>query len=110
MAGGGDIRGVQLAGYCKHAVGVCDDSGTMGTKPGELMMGQLELRAVAISGEFKPQSIAGMKKWYGMMRTKPGERMEELLERWTVERPRLLDKGCYDRICDFGIARSQLRL
>jgi hypothetical protein len=24
-AGGGDIRGVQLAGCCKHAVGVCDD-------------------------------------------------------------------------------------
>ena len=26
-AGGGDIRGVQLAGCCKHAVGVCDDGG-----------------------------------------------------------------------------------
>jgi hypothetical protein len=23
-AGGGDIRGVQLAAHCKHAVGVCD--------------------------------------------------------------------------------------
>ncbi len=26
-AGGGDIRGVQLAECCKHAVGVCDDGG-----------------------------------------------------------------------------------
>ncbi len=25
VPGGGDIRGVQLAGCCKHAVGVCDD-------------------------------------------------------------------------------------
>jgi hypothetical protein len=30
----------------------------MGTKPGEGMMGQLERRAEAISGEFKPQDIA----------------------------------------------------
>ncbi len=30
-AGGGDIRGVQLAGYCKHTVGVCYD----GDKAGE---------------------------------------------------------------------------
>jgi hypothetical protein len=29
-AGGGDIRGVQLVGYCKHAVGVCDDGGKAG--------------------------------------------------------------------------------
>ncbi len=71
---------------------------------------ELERAAVAISGEFKPQSIARMKKWYVMIGTQPGKRMEELLERWTVERPRLLDKGCHDRIGDFGIARSQLRL
>jgi hypothetical protein len=29
-AGGDDIRGVQLAGYCKHAVGVCDDGDKAG--------------------------------------------------------------------------------
>jgi hypothetical protein len=29
-AGGGDIRGVQLAGHCKHAVGVCDDGDKAG--------------------------------------------------------------------------------
>jgi hypothetical protein len=28
--GGGDIRGAQLAGSCKHAVGVCDDGGKTG--------------------------------------------------------------------------------
>jgi hypothetical protein len=30
----------------------------MGTKPGERMMGQLERRAVAISGEFNSQNVA----------------------------------------------------
>ena len=29
-AGGGDIRGVQLAGHCKYAVGVCDDGDKAG--------------------------------------------------------------------------------
>jgi hypothetical protein len=31
---------------------------TMGTKPGERLMGQLEGRAEAISGEFKSQEVA----------------------------------------------------
>ncbi len=31
---------------------------TMGTKPGDNMMGQLERRAEGISGEFKPQEVA----------------------------------------------------
>jgi hypothetical protein len=30
VAGGGDVRGVQLAGCCKYAVGVCDDGGKAG--------------------------------------------------------------------------------
>ena len=30
VAGGGDIRGVQLAECCKHAVGVCDDGDKAG--------------------------------------------------------------------------------
>ncbi len=30
VAGGGDIRGVQVAGCCKHSVGVCDDGGKAG--------------------------------------------------------------------------------
>jgi hypothetical protein len=29
-AGGGDFRRVQLAGHCKHAVGVCDDGDKAG--------------------------------------------------------------------------------
>ncbi len=29
-AGAGDIRGVQLAGHCQHAVGVCDIGGKDG--------------------------------------------------------------------------------
>jgi hypothetical protein len=36
-AGVGDIRGVQLAGCCKHAVGIYYSK--MGTKPGDRMMG-----------------------------------------------------------------------
>ena len=35
---------------------------TMGTKPGERMMGKLEGRAEAISGEFKPQDVAKDRK------------------------------------------------
>ena len=33
-AGGVDIRGVHLAGCCKHAVGVCDDGDKAGFKRG----------------------------------------------------------------------------
>ena len=47
-AGGGDIRGVQLAGGRKHAVDVCEN----GTKPGERLMGQLEGQAEVISGVY----------------------------------------------------------
>ena len=43
-----------------------------GTNPGEQLIGQLEQREVAISREFTPLSLAGVKKWYGMMGTKPG--------------------------------------
>jgi hypothetical protein len=52
-AGGGDVRGVQRAGHCKHTVGVCDT----GTKLENRMMGELEPRAEAISGEFKTRRI-----------------------------------------------------
>ena len=31
VTGGGDIRGVQLAECCKHAVGVCDDGDKAGS-------------------------------------------------------------------------------
>ena len=62
-AGGGDIRGVQLAKCCKHSVGVQNVSNTlwvfttMGTKPGERMMGHLERRVEAISGKFNSQDV-----------------------------------------------------
>jgi hypothetical protein len=55
--GGGDMRGVQLAECCKHAVGVCDD----GDKAGGASDGAvepLERRAEAISGEFNWQDVA----------------------------------------------------
>jgi hypothetical protein len=44
----------------------------MGTKPGERMMGQLERRAEAISGEFKSQAVANTLWAYATMGTKPG--------------------------------------
>jgi hypothetical protein len=53
----------------------------MGTKPGERMMGQLERRAEAISGEFKPQEVANTLWAFTTMGTKPGERMMGQLER-----------------------------
>jgi hypothetical protein len=57
----------------------------MGTRPGERMMGQLERRAEAISGEFlklsfKSQEVANTLGAYARMRTRPGERMMGQLE------------------------------
>ncbi len=43
-----------------------------GTNPGDQLLGHLEHREVTISREFTPLSLAGVKKWYGMMGTKPG--------------------------------------
>jgi len=51
---GGDIRGVQLAEYLKHNVGVCDD----GMKSGVLMIGLMEERVVEISWELNSQLVA----------------------------------------------------
>ena len=47
---------------------------TMGTKPGERMMGQLERRAEAISGEFNSQEVAKTLWAFATIRrgTKPG--------------------------------------
>jgi hypothetical protein len=45
---------------------------TMGTKPRQKMMGQLERRAEGISGEFKPQEVENTLWAFGKMRTKPG--------------------------------------
>jgi hypothetical protein len=45
-----------------------------------LTLGQLEWRAVELSGEFTPLLRQNMKKWYGMMGTKPCKLMEQLLE------------------------------
>ena len=62
--GGDDIRGVQLAGCCKHTVGFCDDGDKTGGADGgaggagERMVGQLEQRAEAISREFNSQDVA----------------------------------------------------
>jgi hypothetical protein len=53
----------------------------MGTKPGERMMGELERRAEAISGDFNAQDIANTLWAYATMGTKPGERLMGELER-----------------------------
>jgi len=77
-AGGGDIRGVQLAESCKHDVGVCDDDDISG----ERMMGHLERRSEAIPGnsEFNSQDVD---LWlFATMGTKPEERIMGQLERW----------------------------
>ncbi len=75
----GEINSQKHAECCQHAVGVCDDGdkaggsddgvagaadrtlwafATMGTKPGDRMLGHLERQAEAISGEFNSQDIA----------------------------------------------------
>jgi hypothetical protein len=51
-AGGSEIRGVQLAGWCKHAVGVCDN----GNKTGEVADGAA---AVAGGGNIRAVQLAG---------------------------------------------------
>jgi hypothetical protein len=48
--GGGDIRGVQLAGCCKHAVGVCDDGDKAGGADDEAA-GALQLELCESSTE-----------------------------------------------------------
>ena len=51
-AGGGDIRGFQLAGYCKHNVGVCYD----GDKAGEADDGAA---GAASGGDVRGVQLAG---------------------------------------------------
>jgi hypothetical protein len=53
----------------------------MGTKYGERMMGQLERRTEAISGEFNTQDVANLLWAFTTMGTKPGDRMMGQLER-----------------------------
>jgi len=72
-ADGGDVRGVQLADYCKHSVGVCDN----GYKAGEGMRGQLERRAEVISGEINSTHITNTLWAFKTKRIKSGERMME---------------------------------
>ena len=76
-ADGGDVREVQLEGYCKHAVGVCDH----GDKAGKRMRGQLERRAEVISGQINSQDIANTLAntlWaFATKSIKSGERMME---------------------------------
>jgi hypothetical protein len=54
---------------------------TMGTKPGDRIMGLLERRVQTISEEFTSQSVANMMWVFTTMGTKPGERMMGLLDR-----------------------------
>jgi hypothetical protein len=50
---------------------------TMGTKPGDRMMGQLERRTEAISGQFNSQKAAKTLWVFAMMGTKPGDPMTQ---------------------------------
>jgi hypothetical protein len=54
----------------------------METKPEERMMGQLERRAEAISGEFNSQCVANTMWAFVKMVTKPGDRLMGRLDRW----------------------------
>ena len=77
--GGGDIRGVQLAGCCKHAVGVRDD----GDKAGGADDGSA---AAAVGGDIRGVQLTGCFQHdvdVSTMGTKPGERMMGQLERRT---------------------------
>jgi hypothetical protein len=47
------------------------------------MMGQLERRAEAISGQFNSQDVSNTLWAYATVGTKAGERMMGQLERWT---------------------------
>ncbi len=83
-AGGGDIRGVQLAGShgCKHAVGGCDDGDEAGgADDGGARAGPSRRRAEAISGEFNLQEVANTLWVFATMGTKPGKQMMGQLER-----------------------------
>ncbi len=59
-------------------MGVCDDVDKAG--PGEQMVGQLERRVEAISGELNSQAVANT-LWAYATGTKPGEQMVGQLER-----------------------------
>jgi hypothetical protein len=52
----------------------------MGTKPGERMMGQLEVRSEAIAGQFNVADITGTLCAYATMGIKPEERLMKKLE------------------------------
>ena len=52
----------------------------VGTKPGEWMMGHLECRTEAISGEFNSQNVTNTLWAFATMGTKSGERMMGQLE------------------------------
>ena len=53
---------------------------TMGTKPGDRMMGQLERRTETTSGKLNSQTVANTLAAYATMGTKPGERVMGQLE------------------------------
>jgi hypothetical protein len=81
VAGGGDIRGVQLAVCFKYGVGVCDkedktggsDDGVAGAADG------VDIRGV------NSQAVANTLWVFTTMGTNPGKWMMGQLERWTEE-------------------------
>jgi hypothetical protein len=75
--------GITASRHCQHSAhsthyarGPKNDK-----RPGERMMGQLERRLEAISGEFNSQEVANTLWAFATMGTKPGERMMGQLER-----------------------------
>ena len=64
---GGDSRGVQLAGGCKHVVGVCKNE----KKPGAQLLGQLEERVVHIAGTFRWREVTSIILSFALIKSKP---------------------------------------
>jgi hypothetical protein len=54
----------------------------MGRKPGERLMGLLERRAEAISGDFKPQAVVQILFWYKNAGRHPPDWLQELSFNW----------------------------
>ncbi len=74
---GGDSRGVQLAGGCKHVVGVCENE----KEPGAQLLGQLEERVVHIARTFRWREVTSIILSFALIKSKPTAVLMESLEK-----------------------------
>ena len=81
VASAGGSRALLLATRDMHSCRSLKARIVMGRKPGERVMGLLEGRAEAISGELKPKSVANTLWAYATMGRQAGEQLTGLLER-----------------------------